>query len=1157
MNSSGVEFNRDVLPILSNHCFKCHGPDAAERKAGLRLDTREGAMAPLDDGGFAIVPGIPESSELIARVSSHDDEFRMPPPEEGEPLNEHEVETLRRWIEEGASWEAHWAFVAPVRPPLPPVSNESWCRNEIDRFVLARLESEGLSPSEEEDRARLLRRVSLDLTGLPPTPEEVDAFVADDRPDAYGRVVDRLLASARYGEHLARYWLDAARYADTHGLHLDNERIMWPWRDWVIDAFNQNMPFDQFTVEQLAGDLLPGATLEQRIATGFNRNHVTTSEGGAIDEEYLMKYAADRTETVGTVWMGLTVGCAQCHDHKFDPISQREYYELFAFFNNTTDAAMDGNARAPEPVARVPTAEQASRLAELTEAIGAARAEVDAPLPEVDAAQAAWQQQIADRWRHGWEVARVMGASSSGGATLRVLDDGSVLAEGKNPDQDTYELQVALAGAGHRLLRLESLLHESLPYNGPGRAPNANYVLSEIEMEVWPAGKPDSRETVRFVAAGADHEQMNGPFPVSQAIDGIVNETNGWAVEGFNRREARMAVFVSDRPIGFDGGSEGLVRLRFETHFARHAMGRVRVSFSGDPSLVETMSPATFGVWHSAGPFGANDGREAYRMVFEPEDRPGAVDLGTLYREGGIAWMARPEFTDGRVHELTGSSCATYLFRRVECSSPRRIELSLGSDDAIKLWVNGALAYENEVARPVAADQERATIDLRAGENTILMKIVNFQGGYGFYFRPSGDGAANEFMRVVDAIVSETPDAVSAKRVRRYFRSHQSEAMRAVYERLATLEAEQRALEASLPTTLVMQERMEPRETFVLFRGEYDKPRDRVEPGVPAVLGRIEADVRPNRLHLARWLVSGEHPLTARVTVNRLWQQVFGTGIVKTSEDFGVQGERPSHPQLLDWLAVEFVESGWDVKHMLRLMVMSAAYRQSSRVPDGLWERDPENRLLARGTRHRLDAEAIRDQALFASGLLVERVGGPSVKPYQPAGLWEAVAYTDSNTRVFQKDEGEAQYRRSVYTYWKRTSPPPNLMAFDAPMRETCVVRRARTTTPLQALVLLNDPQFVEAARALAERGIIEGGDARIERVVRLVLGRRPTEAELRVLADLYEKQLARYRSDPAAAAALLATGDSPRNTSLDTAEHAAMTNVAAAVLSLDEAVCK
>lgn len=1154
-NTPEVDFNLDVLPILSNHCFKCHGPDAAERKAGLRLDTRDGAMAALEDGGFAVVPGLPESSELIARVSSNEDDFRMPPPEEGKRLDERDIEVLRRWIEIGASWEMHWAFVPPTRPPLPTVSDESWCRNGIDRFILARLDSEGLSPSPEEERVRLIRRVSLDLTGLSPTPEEVDAFLADDRPDAYERVVDRLLASDRYGEHMARYWLDAARYGDTHGLHLDNERIMWPWRDWVIDAFNRNIPFDVFTLEQLAGDLLPGATHQQRIATGFNRNHVTTSEGGAIDDEYLMKYAADRTETVATVWMGLTVGCAQCHDHKFDPVTQREYYELFAFFNNTTDAAMDGNARAPEPAIRVPTPEQASRLAELTDAITHARTQVDAPMPEVDAAQEAWRQRVADRWRNGWETPRVTDASSTGGATLRLLDDGSVLAEGPNPDKDAYEVRASLRGAGYRLLRLESLLHESLPYNGPGRAPNANFVLSEIEADVWPSGRPEACQSVRFVAAGADHEQMNGPFPVSHAIDGIIDQTNGWAVEGFNRREARTAVFVTDRPIGFEGGTEVLLRLRFETHFPQHAIGRLRASWSADATLMEAMSPVSFGPWHAAGPFGANDGREAYAMVFEPEERPGDVDLATLYREGRIAWVERPDFVDGRVHELTGSSCATYLFRTVRCASPRTLDFFLGSDDAIKMWVNGELVHANDVARPAAPDQDRVTVNLHAGENAVLLKIVNLQGGYAFYFRPSGQGAANDFMRVVDAILDQSPDG--DERIRRHFRSHHAEAMRQVYERLASLEQEHRALEASLPTTLVMQERTEPRETFVLFRGEYDKPRERVQPGVPAVLGRIQEDPRPNRLHLARWLVSGSHPLTARVTVNRLWQQTFGTGIVKTAEDFGVQGERPSHPRLLDWLAVEFVDSHWDVKHLLRLMVTSATYRQSSRVPRGLWERDPENRLLARGPRHRLDAEVIRDQALYAAGLLVERIGGPSVKPYQPEGLWEAVAYTDSNTRTFRKDDGDAQYRRSLYTYWKRTSPPPNLMAFDAPMRETCVVRRTRTTTPLQALVLLNDPQFVEAARALAERAIVQGGADPIERLVRLVLGRPPNGVETHVLTELYERLLERYRADTAAAASLLTTGDSPRDPSLDPAVHAAMTNVATAVLSLDEAVCK
>ncbi len=1157
-----IQFNRQIRPILSENCFRCHGNDPGARQADLRLDLRDRAIAELETGGAAITPGNSSTSKLIARITSDDDDFRMPPPESGKTLSADEIELFGQWIDQGAPWQPHWSFITPHRPDEPRTNDPGWARNGIDTFVADRLVSEGLAPSPEANRATLIRRVTFDLTGLPPTIDEIDAFLSDDSLKAYENVVDRLLESPRYGEHMARYWLDAARYGDTHGLHLDNNRSMWPWRDWVINAYNANMPFDQFTIEQLAGDLLPDATIDQRIATGFNRNNVTTSEGGAIDAEYLVKYAADRVETTSTVWMGLTTGCAQCHDHKFDPISQKEYYQLFAYFNNITEKAMDGNRRDPPPIVRAPSSEASAKLELMRAQISSHETELDAPMPEVDAAQAQWQRKWRQQWNERWIVLDPTAFVSTGGSTLTKLDDHSLLAEGENPAKDTYQITARFDGTDLRIVRLEALTDDKLPSTGPGRAPNANFVLSEIEAEIVSIADSERREPIEFVGAAADHEQMNGPFLVSAAIDGIIDNTNGWAVEGFKRRENRTALFLSRDPFGYEGGTELRIRLRFETHFTQHGIGRVRLAVSSDKDLAPALAPSEFGPWHMIGPFRANDGKEAYKLPFGPEQQLDAIDLTSTYQDGKLTWTEQSEFVDETVHMLKGDSCATYLYRTVDAATARRMELSLGSDDAIKVWLNGRVVHDNFVARRVAPNQDRITIDLDAGPNHLLMKIVNITGGYGFYFRKASEDSGGEFLKIVDLLATEETDLDPQEQdvLRRYYRRNHSPQLKEVYDALQTLRGDAEELLKTLPITLVMQERDDRRQTYVLNRGEYDQPRDKVSPGVPAVLAASIERSPTDRLGLARWLVDQDHPLTARVTVNRLWQQLFGVGLVKTAEDFGSQGEWPSHPKLLDWLACELIDNGWDIKHMLRLMVTSATYRQSSHLTPQLHRIDPENRLLGRGPRFRLDAESIRDSALAISGLLVEELGGPSVRPYQPEGLWKAVAYPDSDTQVFKKDEGEAQYRRSLYTYWKRTSPPPNMTAFDAPSRETCTVRRPRTNTPLQALILLNDPQFVEAARALAQRAMLDveaSPEARIVRVFRLVTARPPTEIERNIMLDLYYSQLRDFEDNRDAATQLLSVGDSPRDETLDVAEHAAMLNVAATILSLDEAVTK
>jgi hypothetical protein len=757
-----IDFARDIRPILANHCWSCHGPDEKTREAELRLDERAAAIAALKNGHVAIVPGAPAKSAVIARIDAKKESQRMPPAHSKKPLVEAQKELLKRWIAEGAEYSQHWAFIAPKRPLVPAVKNRAWVRNPIDAFILARLEQEGLSPAPEAPRETLLRRVSLDLTGLPPTLEEQDAFRNDPSPRAYENAVDRLLASPRYAERMAMPWLDAARYADTNGYNNDEERFMWPWRDWVIQAFHANMPYDQFIIEQLAGDLLPGATLQQKIATGFNRNHVLTTEGGIFEDEYRVEYVADRVHTSATAFLGLSLQCARCHDHKYDPITQKEYYRFFAFFNNVSDKAVN--------------------------------------------------------------------------------------------------------------------------YNKGGMAD----------------------PFVRVVADGGQ--------------------------EVLDRNEKQLT-----------------------------EMGRLRK----------------------------------------------AIEIPTGY--------------------------AIAVVRK-------RLE-----------------RQRNELGVPV----------------------------------------------------------------------------------------------------MVMAELSPRRQTFVLKRGQYDQPGDKVDPGVPSLLPVLPKDAPANRLGLARWLVDPGHPLTARVAVNRFWAMYFGAGLVETVEDFGLQGDLPSHPELLDWLAAEFVASAWNVKALQKLIVSSATYRQSSHVTKELRERDPKNRLLGRASRLRLPAETIRDNALAVSGLLKDKVGGPSVKPYQPAGLWEDVSVNRGYKYV--ADRGDGLYRRSMYTFWRRTCPPPSMMLFDAPDRETCLFRRARTNTPLHALILLNDPTYLEASRKLAER-VMHKTATSPERLAlgwRLALARTPTAAEQAILLDMYRESLDKFQADPAAAAKLLAVGSSPRDVALNQAELAAWTTVMNVVLNLDETITK
>ena len=1011
-----VEFNRDIRPLLSDRCFQCHGPDENQRQAGLRLDQEDGARSETESGGIPIVPGDLSRSMIIERITADDPDLRMPPPETGKTLSPAEIASIKAWVQSGAHWSEHWAFIPPRKPALPKQVRRWQSQNTVDLFIQKRLKAERLQPEPVADRETLIRRVTLDLTGLPPTIKEVDDFLADPSPRAYEHVVDRLLESRRYGEHLGRSWLDAARYADTHGLHLDNERSIWPYRDWVIEAFNRNMPFDQFTIEQLAGDLLPEPTLQQRVATGFNRCNVTTSEGGSIDEEYYVRYAVDRVETTATVWMGLTAGCAVCHDHKFDPLKQKEFYQLFSYFFSLTERAMDGNALLPPPVVKVPSADQEVEKKRLNEEVTLAAARVEKGIADVN-----YVDPIGE----------------------------NALPEFKKEDRVWFD---------------DTLPEGAKPAGGPA---------GEID-DPW-----------HFVTA-PDHPVLSGKNSFKRTGEGITQ------------------------------------------HFFTEAK---------DPLVI-----------------GANDTFFTY-VYLDPENPPETLQLqfndGTW--EHRAHWGADKAFLAGKnnaSNKPMGALPETGKWVRLEVPVAT---VGLGAGSKINGWAFtqfGGTVYWD-----------------KAGVVTIAPLTVEQQESLATweqYHKVSRQaGVPGEIQKILD-IEKEKRNDTQRKQLSRYFLIQVNPRSREIFaeplKQKADLEKALAELEKAVPSTLVMQERAQPRQAHVLYRGQYTEKREEVSSQVPAWLGAAPEGAPGNRLGLAQWLVSPTHPLTARVTVNRFWQHYFGTGLVKTSEDFGVQGERPSHPALLDWLAIDFIESGWDVKRMQKMLVMSATYRQSSRVDPEKLDVDPGNRLLARGPRYRLDAEIIRDQALAISGLLVETIGGQSVKPYQPAGLWKPVGFGGSNTSVFKQDVGEKLYRRSMYTFWKRTVPPPTMAIFDAPDRETCQVRRARTNTPLQALALMNDVQFVEAARKFAERVMVEGGsgiDQKITFAYRATIARNPTPSELALVSQLFAEYDAEFKEDSEAAMKLLAIGESPRNESLDASQLASWTLITHLLLNLSETVTK
>ncbi|MBK7644313.1 MAG: PSD1 domain-containing protein [Planctomycetes bacterium] len=1165
-SAPALRYDRDVRPILADRCFTCHGPDAKKRQAELRLDMRESALSPHADSPAAILAGDAEHSELWKRITHPDVAQRMPPADSGKrPLSDAEKEILRRWIAEGADYEPHWSFVPPVKHDPPAVKDAHWVRGPIDRFVLARLESEGLAPNPPAERETLLRRVFLDLTGLPPTPEELSEFLADTRTDAYERWVEKLLTQepyrSRYAEHMAVPWLDAARYGDTNGIHTDAGRSIWPWRDWLLGALREGMPYDEFVREQLAGDLLPDATEAQKVASGFNRNHVMTDEGGAIAEEYLVEYAVDRVNTTSSVFLGVSMGCARCHDHKFDPFTQEDYYSMFSFFDSLEEPGLYSQLpdpkRAFEPFMEVPTLEQQTEAASLKQQLADLRQQLDAPVPSEEAELAHFEQEFLASAKLEWPAIQTLSAASAKGAEVAIQPDGSTLWSGANPDTDDHVLRLRTQATGLRLVALEGLTDPSLDHSSVGRAPNGNAVLSGFRVQAHSIADPAQSKQLHFRWCWADFEQQNGNYRLANVLDD--DAQSGWAVDGHNRADPRVALFLTDEPFGFEGGTELTVELDYDSVYPQHVFGRERVRVATLDEAVLARLPLFASGWYSVGPFPGKS-EELYEKSFGPE-ADARLDLTHNFGAGNQYWNFSIEFADARLNVLAEGTNVSYVAKRIYAPSARHVEISSGSDDGLRVYLNGAEVFGKQIDRPLAADQDSFGLDLPSGESSLLLKIVNSGGQAGFYWRsaPQTDELPSDMLLAL--LPSEGRVEAQTTRIERAWKFAFSPSYRALTEKIAAAQARAAELDASIPRTMVMKELAMPRPTWVLERGQYDHP-DKSRPvqrRVPRSLGALPAGAPADRLGLAEWMLAPENPLVARVAVNRVWETLFGTGIVRTSEDFGMQGEWPSHPELLDWLAVDFREHGWSVKRLVREIVDQQTYRQSSRVRADLAEKDPDGRLYGRYPRRRLGAEELRDQALYVSGLLVEKLGGPSVKPYQPQGLWQEIAMPASNTRIYEQGMGEDLWRRSLYTYWKRACPPPSLQTFDAPTRESCVVRRITTNTPLQALVLWNDVQFVEAARVLAQH-VLEQPAADAERLASLferATAREPAQEVLAPLTKLLERFRARYADDEAAAKELVAQGMAPRPMDADARELAAWTMVASTVLNLDATLCR
>ncbi|MCC9627595.1 PSD1 and planctomycete cytochrome C domain-containing protein [Blastopirellula sp. JC732] len=1004
-----ISYGADISPLLSNNCYSCHGPDQEHRAGGFRLDLESSALGEADSGAHPIVPGDLSASEIIARITSTDPDLVMPPADSNKTLKPEEIEKIRKWVAAGAKFEKHWSFEPLTKPEPPSTKKADWAANPIDQFVLARLEKMGMSPSDSATKERLIRRVTFDLTGLPPTVAEVEAFVKDESPDAYEKVVDRLLASPHYGEHMARFWLDAARFGDTHGLHLDNYREMWLYRDWVIGSFNNNQPFDQFTVEQLAGDLLENPTEEQKIASGFNRCHVTTNEGGSIKEEVETRNVIDRVTTTGTVFMGLTFECTRCHDHKYDPLTMNDFYSMYAFFNSFDYNPMDGNVKDHAPTIRMVSAEDQGRIAALQQ--------------EIQQAKTSITEQLA-----------------------------------------------------------------AIQYQEPEAASVEEDLPTEL---VWIDDD---------TPAGAKLQSNSYPWQWIEAPEPV-----------FSGKRAHKRTSKELDQHFFTGAEKPLDVYEGDVLFAYVYLD------PADPPK-EIMMQFNNGSWEHRGYWGENV------IPYGSNGNGSRVHQGELPPLG--EWV-RLEIPVSVVNLKPGEKINGWAFTQL-----------------------GGTVY-----------WDKAGVLTREGRGRAYRSLAEWTTELAAAKKPT---EPKEIVAIAKKEAEKRSEAEQTQ-LKNYFLEYayvdSREQFAPLHQKISGNEKSIGDITNASPTTLVSKEKNEPVPSHIQERGEYDQLGEVVPRATPAMLPPMKEGAPVNRLGLAQWLVDPSHPLTARVTVNRFWQQVFGTGLVKTSEDFGLQGEPPSHPQLLDWLSSQFIEDGWDVKKMMKRFVMSSTYRQSSKISPEKLAQDPANRLLSRGPRYRLDAEMIRDQALTVSGLIVDEIGGPSVKPPQPAGLWEAVGYSSSNTAKFKADEGpEKVHRRTLYTFVKRTSPPPEMSTLDAPSRESCTVRRERTNTPLQALMLMNDPQFVEAARALGARAIKEGGEtpqSRASWMLHLCLSRTPTEQEIAEVAQLATAAREHFAADPKAAESLVSVGETKRDESVDLSDAAAWTLAANLVLNLDEVITK
>lgn len=1488
-----VSFLKEVRPILAQHCFQCHGPDEAARKGKLRLDLKDEALA-AREGRHAIAPGDLEGSLVWERMATDDVDSRMPPAGKAEPLTEKQIATVKAWIEQGARWEDHWSFLPRKKPAVPDISDKTWVRDPLDAFVLARLDREHLKPEAEATREAWLRRASFDLTGLPPTPAEIDAFLADKRADAYETRVDGLLKSRRYGERQAQEWLDLARYADTSGYQNDMPREIWKWREWVINAFNANMPFDQFAIEQLAGDLLPNATLAQKVATGFNRNHPTNSEAGEEEDEYRSAYVVDRVNTTATAFLGVTLACAQCHDHKYDPISQRDYYSFYSFFNNIKER--DSEFRDPRPSIPVPNPDQEPRLVDLKARIDALKQRLERDDSLTDAAQKEWERTTLARLAKPieWTTAPLAGMLSRGGSQLKSLDDGSILSTGPAPVKDTYDVMVLPGKRRITALRLELLPDDTAPAKALGRASDGRFTLSAIEIRNTTFSESQEPPLVYVSRAEADINQkpkedpnvfdmMPGPIESAIVVEPVIAGSGngpygGWSIVDDERKKPHEAIFLPLDPIATNEASV----LRFSLHQMspfkfKSLIGRFRISYTEDERIRELMLPAQSKLWSSIGPFPAQDVAKAYATAFEPEKDLSSepLDLKKSYtkvvlppeaaKDGGdkpapaaapakpagekaapkndepspdkgagapagvapaaaqgvgkpeakkatgegaspkpeptakpgaeeakeakgnaagaaekpaaeaskdgkgeakpaavaaaaetkaepkaaaakpkpekITWAEQRTWRDGIAARLQGGNSAYYLTRKITSTRPRTAMVQIAGPVGFRMWVNGELAQTSlpppPSAPPKAADakpmgpgngpdakdkddqeepaapeindatsdestgrgrsspERKFRIGLRQGENEVVVKVVlgdgpgpggrragpggGAMGGgppgggmFTFALTPEGDDILTHEVATALRLEALQPPAAASpgakasappanssppgtasdtapaqapkpsaspsgekpwtpkdasdpkpgpntrdnheaptsnaageaktsakptppmkaslvgeqsappksdeeenklspserrkKVLREFYRSHIDPVGRIVAEELSKLKDEEKLVKQRLPKTLVMEELEKPRQAYVFKRGLYKNRGEDVQPGTPAALPPMPKGAPRNRLGLAQWLVSGQNPLTARVLVNRVWKQYFGTGIVRTAEDFGTRGELPTHPELLDYLATELVDAKWDLKALHKRIVLSATYRQGSTASKDKLARDPENLLLARGPRLRLSAEMIRDNALAVSGLLFEKVGGESIKPVQPKDAWKTVEGFGSD---YRRDRGDKQYRRALYVYWKRGTPYPSMINFDAVKRDSCTVTRANTTTPVQALTLLNDPAYVECAKMLGQRMLKDREALRRARDLkkpeedakrlaygfRLCTSRAPSEQELRILNTLLVEQRAHFKADVDAAKKLLGVGDAKLDETLDPAEAAAWACVGSALINLDATI--